>query len=382
MTANGTISIHPPASIHSPGTWYLESRISSQHVASAADVLAEGDEVTALVRRTEPGSRVELTTRELEPEPGDMLREPQLVYSRAPQEALPKVGDLVMGTVTSIKPLGAFVDLGSGLIGLLAASNFSASPVTNLEEFMSIGDEVTAQVKKVNNKEKRQVSLSTKVLEPEAGDMLRDPKAVYQRADETARMRREALPKVYDLVSGRVAAIRPSRGAYIDLGSGVVGRLMIRDVSASPVTTDLGQLMAVGDEVKAQVKTVDKGTFQVWLSTKVLEPEPGDMLRDPKTVYERAEETWRLRREALPKPGDLVAGKVMSVVPSGAWLDLGKSVPGFLHVSRISSQHVDSAADVLAEGDEVTALVRRTEPGSRVELSVQELEPQPGTEGN
>ncbi|KXZ44374.1 hypothetical protein GPECTOR_68g345 [Gonium pectorale] len=372
-----------------PGFLHV-SRISSQHVASVSDVLAEGDEIQALVRRTEPGSRVMLSVLELEPKPGDMLRKPTTVYRRAKKtlglrrDALPKPGALVTGVVISIRPsFGAFIDLGSGLTGLLAIGDVSGSPVTDLGELMAVGDEVKAQVHKVDT-QVCQLGLSTKVLESEPGDMLRDPKAVYARSEEMLRLRREALPKVGDLVSGRVESISPSLGAFIDLGSGLTGLLRAQDVSASPVT-DLRELMAVGDEVKAQVTRVYTGTCHVVLSTKVLEREPGDMLRDPKMVYERSEDIAESRRGGFEdllahiKVGTLVSGVVQSVQPYGAFIDLGNGARGLLHISQVSMERVKDLGAVFARGDEVKALVLTCDrEEGRVTLSIKKLEPSPG----
>ncbi|KXZ44376.1 hypothetical protein GPECTOR_68g347 [Gonium pectorale] len=293
------------------------------------------------------------------------------------REALPKPGALVTGVVESVQPsLGAFIGLGSGVTGLLAISDVSAFPVTDLGELMAVGDEVKAQVRKVDM-QTCHVGLSTKVLEPEPGDMLRDPRMVYERAKGTQRLRRRALPMVGALVTGVVESIQPSVGAFIDLGSGLTGLLAINDVSASPMT-ELGELMALGDEVKAQVTKVIKATCYVGLSTKVLEREPGDMCRDPKAVYERAEEEAK-SSDAFFEVGALLSGVVQSVKPYGAFIDIGNGVTGLLHISQVSHERVKKLDTVFANGDEVKVMVlKRDLERGRITLSTKKLEVKPG----
>jgi len=112
-----------------------------------------------------------------------------------------KVGDVVSGTVQSVKPYGCFVEL-NGLAGLLHVSQISNERVTSPEGLFTIGEQIKCMVLAVD-KDKGRVSLSTKKLEPSAGDMLRDRKLVYDKADEMARLFKER-------VAAAEAAVRAS----------------------------------------------------------------------------------------------------------------------------------------------------------------------------
>lgn len=112
-----------------------------------------------------------------------------------------KVGDVVSGTVQSVKAYGCFVEL-NGLAGLLHVSQISNERVNNPEGLFTIGEEIKCMVLAVD-KEKGRVSLSTKKLEPSAGDMLRDRKLVYDKAEEMARLFKER-------VAAAEAAVRAS----------------------------------------------------------------------------------------------------------------------------------------------------------------------------
>jgi len=93
-------------------------------------------------------------------------------------------GDLVNGLVKALKPYGAFVEVG-GMSGLLHISQISYDRIDDLEKVLQPGMQVKCMIidhDKVNGR----IALSTKTLEPEPGDMLRDPASVFEKAEETA----------------------------------------------------------------------------------------------------------------------------------------------------------------------------------------------------
>ena len=93
-------------------------------------------------------------------------------------------GDLVSGLVKALKPYGAFVEVG-GMSGLLHISQISYDRIDDLEKVLQPGMQVKCMIidhDKVNGR----IALSTKTLEPEPGDMLKDPAMVFEKAEETA----------------------------------------------------------------------------------------------------------------------------------------------------------------------------------------------------
>jgi small subunit ribosomal protein S1 len=84
-----------------------------------------------------------------------------------------RVGDVVEGTVMSVKPYGAFVDIG-GASGLLHISQISHDRITNVDKVLAEGDRLKVMVLS-QDRERGRVALCTKKLEPTPGDMLRDP---------------------------------------------------------------------------------------------------------------------------------------------------------------------------------------------------------------
>ncbi|EFN56628.1 hypothetical protein CHLNCDRAFT_22007 [Chlorella variabilis] len=122
-----------------------------------------------------------------------------------------KVGDVVEGTVISVKPYGAFVDIG-GASGLLHISQISHDRITNVDKVLSEGDRIKVMVLS-QDRERGRVALCTKKLEPTPGDMLRDPALVYEKAEEMAALFRqrvaaaEAAARAEDAVPAAEAAV-------------------------------------------------------------------------------------------------------------------------------------------------------------------------------
>ena len=93
-------------------------------------------------------------------------------------------GDVVNGLVKALKPYGAFVEVG-GMSGLLHISQISYDRIDDLEKVLQPGMQVKCMLidhDKVNGR----IALSTKTLEAEPGEMLKDPAAVFEKAEETA----------------------------------------------------------------------------------------------------------------------------------------------------------------------------------------------------
>jgi small subunit ribosomal protein S1 len=95
-------------------------------------------------------------------------------------------GDVIEGIIKALKPYGAFVEVG-GMSGLLHISQISMDRIVDIERVLQPGQRVKCMIidhDKVNGR----IALSTKTLEPEPGDMIKDPDRVFELADETARV--------------------------------------------------------------------------------------------------------------------------------------------------------------------------------------------------
>jgi small subunit ribosomal protein S1 len=101
---------------------------------------------------------------------------------------------------------------------------------------------------------------------------------------------------VGDVVTGIVQAVKPY-GAFVDVG-GVSGLLHISQISHDRIVA-VENVLAPGDELKVLILSKDAERSRLSLSTKKLEPSPGDMLRNPALVFEKADEMGRLFRERV-----------------------------------------------------------------------------------
>jgi small subunit ribosomal protein S1 len=91
-----------------------------------------------------------------------------------------------------------------------------------------------------------------------------------------------------DVVEGYIKAIKPY-GAFVEI-RGMSGLLHISQISYDRIE-DLSAIVQVGMKVKCMIIDHDKVAGRIALSTKTLEPEPGDMLKNPQKVFDQAEDT-------------------------------------------------------------------------------------------
>lgn len=101
------------------------------------------------------------------------------------------LGEVVKGTVSEVKPFGAFIDIG-GFNALLRITEISHEHIDSPHSIFQVNDEVKVLIIDIEF-ERKLISLSTKALEPEPGDMVKNPKNVYEKAEEIAVKYREKL---------------------------------------------------------------------------------------------------------------------------------------------------------------------------------------------
>lgn len=102
-----------------------------------------------------------------------------------------EVGEVVIGTVRGIKPYGAFIDIG-GVSGLLHISEISHDHIDTPHSVFAVNDELKVMIIDLDA-ERGRISLSTKQLEPEPGDMLKNRQLVFDKAEEMAAKYRQKL---------------------------------------------------------------------------------------------------------------------------------------------------------------------------------------------
>jgi len=115
-----------------------------------------------------------------------------------------EVGEVVVGSVKGIKPYGAFIDIG-GVSGLLHISEISHEHIETPHNVLNVNDQMKVMIIDLDS-ERGRISLSTKALEPEPGDMLTDPQKVFNKAEEMAAKYKQMLFEQTDENEDQVAA--------------------------------------------------------------------------------------------------------------------------------------------------------------------------------
>ena len=245
-------------------------------------------------------------------------------------------GDIVSGTVIAVSEEDVTLDLNYYTQGIIKTENLSNDPDFNPKEQLQIGDEIEATVIKVDDGNGN-IELSKK----EANDVLAWDKLAEMMENET-------------VVNVRIKESVPS---------GVVTFLEgIRAfIPASQLSTDYVEDTDkwIGKEVLVEVINVDKEKNKLVLSGKV--------------VARKQQEEERNHRIAMLVPGTVVEGTVESIMPYGAFINLGNGISGLVHISQICQKRIDSVHEVLKEGQKVKAKIINTND-NRVSLSMKALE--------
>ena len=132
------------------------------------------------------------------------------------------IGSVVTGSVQSIKPYGAFIDIG-GISGLLHVSQISHDRITDIETVLQPGDILKVMILS-HDRERGRVSLSTKKLEPTPGDMIRNPKLVFEKAEEMAQTFRQRIAQAEAMARADMLRFQPESGLTLS-GEGILGPL-------------------------------------------------------------------------------------------------------------------------------------------------------------
>ncbi|XP_058082786.1 small ribosomal subunit protein bS1c [Magnolia sinica] len=151
------------------------------------------------------------------------------------------IGSVVTGTVQSLKPYGAFIDIG-GINGLLHVSQISHDRVADIGTVLQPGDTLKVMILS-HDRERGRVSLSTKKLEPTPGDMIRNPKLVFEKADEMAQTFRQRIAQAEAMARADMLRFQPESGLTLS-SEGILGPLT-QDLPADGL--DLSDVPAAED---------------------------------------------------------------------------------------------------------------------------------------
>ncbi|HUB00472.1 MAG TPA: S1 RNA-binding domain-containing protein [Terracidiphilus sp.] len=258
-----------------------------------------------------------------------------------------EVGDTVTGTVRTLMPYGAFVDIGGaqipGLDGLLHISDMSHAHVARPEDVVSAGQQIQVRILKIDP-ETGKISLGLKQLQPEPWQTAPDRYQTGQR------------------VSGHVTRLTDF-GAFVELEPGIEGLIHISEMSWSRKVRHPSDLLKTGDRVDAVILSIRPPT----------QSEAGRIALGLKQTLANP---WIEAQHNFP-PGSQVEGPVTKIMNFGAFVQVAEGVEGLVHISEIvADRRLNHPSDVLRTGQRVKALVLALDPEKRqMKLSIKQLIP-------
>ncbi|MBE2215257.1 MAG: 30S ribosomal protein S1 [Opitutaceae bacterium] len=288
------------------------------------------------------GSPIDVFVEKLEDKQGN----PILSYDKAQQKKnweniLQKCseGSIVAGRVRSKVKGGLIVSI--GVDSFLPASHVDVQPPKNLDQY--VGQTYDFKVLKINQ-DRKNIVLSRRELIEE------------QRTNK----RRALLDRIApgQIIRGTVKNITDF-GAFIDL-DGMDGLLHITDMSWGRVSHP-SEVLKQGEEVDVMVIEVNREKERVSLGLKQTRKNPWDEIDRQFPV------------------GAKVRGKVVNLVPYGAFVEIAEGVEGLVHVSEMSwTKRIAKPSDILKVGDEVDAVILGiNKEEQKISLGMRQLEPNP-----
>ena len=165
-----------------------------------------------------------------------------------------------------------------------------------------------------------------------------------------------ASVKVGDTVEGKVERVT-NFGAFVSV-NGFDCLAHISDLSWTGIE-NVTDVLEIGKTYNFLVLKVDKENKKVSIGYKQLQPQPWDLAAEKYSV------------------GEVVHGKVVRIVPFGAFVEVEKGIDGLVHVSQISNERIETPASVLNVGDEVDAKIMALDPAAKkMNLSIKALLPE------
>ena len=236
-------------------------------------------------------------------------------------------GQVLEGTVKNITSYGVFVDLG-GVDGLIHITDLSWSRVNHPSEILEDGQTVKVVILDFDD-EKTRIQLGMKQLEAHPWDAL------------------SADLKVGDKVKGKVVVLA-DYGAFVEVAPGVEGLIHVSEMSWSTHLRSAGDFVKVGDEVEAEILTLDREDRKVSLGMKQLNQDPWSNI------------------EAKYPVGSEHTGTVRNFTNFGVFVELEEGIDGLIYISDLSwTKKIKHPSEFCAVGDKLKVVVLELDTAAR-----------------
>ncbi|MFL9833262.1 30S ribosomal protein S1 [Chryseobacterium terrae] len=249
-------------------------------------------------------------------------------------------GQVLEGTVKNITSYGVFIDLG-GVDGLIHITDLSWSRVNHPSEILEDGQTVKVVILDFDD-EKTRIQLGMKQLEAHPWDAL------------------SADLKVGDKVKGKVVVLA-DYGAFVEIAPGVEGLIHVSEMSWSTHLRSAGDFVKVGDEVEAEVLTLDREDRKISLGMKQLSKDPWENI------------------EAKYPVGSQHVGTVRNFTNFGVFVELEEGIDGLIYISDLSwTKKIKHPSEFCAVGDKLDVVVLELDiQARRLSLGHKQLQENP-----
>lgn len=249
-------------------------------------------------------------------------------------------GQVLEGTVKNITSYGVFIDLG-GVDGLIHITDLSWSRVNHPSEILEDGQTVKVVILDFDD-EKTRIQLGMKQLEAHPWDAL------------------SADLKVGDKVKGKVVVLA-DYGAFVEVAPGVEGLIHVSEMSWSTHLRSAGDFVKVGDEVEAEVLTLDRDERKISLGMKQLTKDPWENI------------------EAKYPVGSQHVGTVRNFTNFGVFVELEEGIDGLIYISDLSwTKKIKHPSEFCNVGDKLDVVVLELDiPARRISLGHKQLQENP-----
>ena len=288
------------------------------------------------------GSTIEVILEKLEDKEGN----PVLSYEQAQQKKnweniLSKCqeGAIVPGRVKTKVKGGLIVSI--GVDSFLPASHIDIQPPKNLDQY--VGQTYDFKVLKINHERKNIVLSRRELIEEQRVTKRRDLLEKLQ----PGQVRKGVVKNITDF------------GAFIDL-DGMDGLLHITDMSWGRIGHP-SELLKQGEEIEVMIIDINREKERVSLGLKQTKNNPWDNIDHKFPV------------------GSKIHGKVVNLVPYGAFIELEPGVEGLVHITEMSwTKRITKPSELLKVGQELDAVVLGIQKDEqKISLGLRQLEPNP-----
>lgn len=249
-------------------------------------------------------------------------------------------GQVLEGTVKNITDFGVFIDLG-GVDGLLHITDISWGRIEHPREVLTLDQKINVVVLDFDD-EKKRIALGLKQLTPHPWEAL------------------DANLEVGSKVKGRIVTVA-DYGAFLEITPGVEGLIHVSEMSWSQNLRNPQEFLKVGDEVEAQVLTLDRNERKMSLGIKQLTPDP-----------------WKNIAERYPI-GSKHKAVVKNMTNFGVFVEIEEGIDGLIHISDLSwSKKVNHPNEFTKVGEELDVVVLELDEANRkLSLGHKQLEENP-----